>query len=43
MTQNVQQMLVLFPFPSHILEKHSYPKVVESENTLSVEEGSSMM
>lgn len=38
MTQNVQQMLVLFSFPISYLEKHSYPKVVESENTLSVEE-----
>lgn len=38
MTQNVQQMLVLFSFPTSYLEKHSYPKVVESENTLSIEE-----
>lgn len=38
MTQNVQQMLVLFSFPISYLEKHSYPRVVESEDTLSVEE-----
>lgn len=38
MTQNIQQMLILFSFPISYLEKHSYPRVVESENTLSVEE-----
>lgn len=31
-------MLVLFSFPISYLEKHSYPRVVKSENTLSVEE-----
>lgn len=38
MTQKCSTNVSSLSFPISYLEKHSYPKVVESENTLSVEE-----
>lgn len=38
MTEKVQQMLVLISFPISHLQKHSYPGVVEIENSISIGE-----